>query len=408
MSRLLRLLCCVCAFSVIAGALTTSAAGQSNSGNNAGRSRLARPKGEPLRVQDVSPQLKQVLTEWYRNTSTIKTLEGQHSKYVYDFTFNVEKRATGKFYYEAPDKGRIDIEPAEIRPGEKAQRVGPNKKPFALQADRAEQWLSTGKTIYQIDPVNKKAIRYAIPPQAQGKNIMDGPLPFLLGMPPQKALQRYKLKIMRDDEGRLRNYESEVWLQVRPKWKSDAANYREANVILQKTNHYLPRAVKLIDPSGHQETVYTFYNTIVNKKQILASIFGKNPFNIDLREYKIENAIPKSRSGNRSAQQAQNRSGKRPGAKSQAGRARITENGNASGRPVPDLRGVHFKDAEKRLKELGFRVEFRKGSVAAKQQLLYRVQSQSPKPNSRASQGKTIVLRLFVKRSDLKRTAAKQ
>lgn len=354
---------------------------------NGGERKLPRPQTAPLRVEKVSPAVREILEEWYRQTSAIKTLQGYHSRYVYDLTFDVERRSVGRFYYEAPDKGRIDIEPAKIRAGEKAQRRNPKtNKPFALQADHATQWLSTGRAIFQIDPVNKKANRFPIPPQSQGKNIMDGPLPFLLGMPPDKAIQRYRIKIMTDKQGRPINTADQVWLQVWPKWKSDAANYREAKVILNKKNHYLPSAVQLIDPSGMQETVYTFYRTDVNSKNILATIFGRNPFDIDLRDYKIESAIPQAKGS--------------PG--ETTGRARVT-----SYRTVPNLIGVPFKEAKAKLAALGFNVEFRKGNIAQRQSLIYCVETQFPRPNSQAPPGSRIVLTLFVKAADLQRKTAK-
>lgn len=386
MSKTLPLLRLVCAFAILVEAAYPQ--GQPMPG---GRVRI------PARQPQVSQQLKNVLVEWYQQTSQIKTLAGYHSKFTYDMTFNIEKRGAGRFYYEAPDKGRIDIGPGHIDPGEKSRRIDPKtKKPFALQAEQIVQWVSTGKNIYHIEPDKKKATRYPIPPKAQGRNIMDGPLPFLLGMPPNKAVQRYRLQIIKDKAGRPMNNRNEVWLQVWPKWKSDAANYRQAKVILDKTNHFLPKAVQLTDPTGNMETVYTFYKTAVNTKSLLQKMFGRSPFDINLRGFRIANTGTPI-----AANQKQPAPNKRP-----ARKTRIA----AELKTVPNLSGYPFKDARKHLEQLGFKVKFRRGSIAKKKELVYRVESQSPGPYRKARPGDEIVLTLFVTENDLrprKRTAAK-
>jgi len=420
-----------------------------------GRVRVGGAGKAPAAEPKVSAELMQVLNEWFSNTRKIERLEGYHWKYTYDFTFNIEKRAVGRFYYQAPDKGRIDIQPAKIAAGAKSERTDKRGKPFTLQADREEKWLSNGKKIYQIDPANKKAFVYPIPDKAQGRNIMDGPLPFLLGMPPQKALARYRLEIVKDREGRLWNTKTQVRLKVFPRWKSDAANYREAQVELDKTNHFLPSAVQMIDPGGNRETVYVFKNMTINKKTILPNIFGREWWNIDLRDYKVEypagrtaqsGAAPKrglpkdmlpSVAGH-TVQNAQDRLTKlglkvefingrlaskkeevglvesqfpaaytrvQPGQKVVLARYvdprqhKVTEF-----RSVPNLRNKHYKDAKQELEKLGFQVEFRKGTVAAKDDLTFCVQYQYPLYDGKTLAGTKFILTLYLPKE---RTAAK-
>jgi len=58
------------------------------------------PRPEPnvdLRVEKLPPKLEQILKEWENASSRIRTLEGKHYRWVYDLTFNVEKRAEGVF-----------------------------------------------------------------------------------------------------------------------------------------------------------------------------------------------------------------------------------------------------------------------------------------------------------------------
>ncbi|GAB4161435.1 MAG: hypothetical protein Tsb009_38690 [Planctomycetaceae bacterium] len=361
--------------------------------NNQPASRRSRPQGQTLRIEKPSPELMRALENWYRGTSQIKTLEGYHSKYTYNEVFAVEKRGIGRFYYETPDKGRIQIVPAKIPPGAKAARRArkPPFRRFALQADRAVEWACDGHMIYRIDPINKKGEYFKIPPKGQGRNIMEGPLPFLLGMPPQKALQRYKLKLLKDTK-------TEVWLDVIPRWKQDMAQYKQATIILQKDNYYLPSAVKLIDPTENLETVYTFYKTSVNKKPFL---FPRQtiPEYIETLKGKFVFETP---------------GGASSGSRNQSGRAKVPlrpnpmKTASLPGVIMPDLLGLKHADAVKKLKALGFQVKLHKGSVAKRAELLYRVQNQIPKPNSQIKRGSLVHLQLFVKAADLqKRTAAK-
>lgn len=415
---------------------------QSKKPQATGRVRLKRPRPQTLQVP--SPQLKQVLVDWYKNTSKITHLAGQHTKFVYDKTFNVEKRGIGKFYYEAPDKGRIDIQPAEIPKGAVSRRVDPRtKKPFELIAAPTEIWLSDGKTILAVDESSKRARRFAIPPKAQGRNIMDGPLPFLLGMPPNKALARYKLKI-------LKNTETEVWLHVWPRWRTDAANFREAKVILQK-EHYLPSAVLLQSSTGNEETVYTFSDFNLKPRGLIKTWFVGDWKKFDLRGYKVENQNAQRQAAKRAKVPTMPNlrgvefdkakkllAGKKMSVVvSSAAFARRKEHFNrivtqlpAAGSPIaegqkvfvsilvnpanykqddlktiPKLRGLHYKAAQAELEKIGYQVELRKGNVAKNPADVYKVEFQYPPAGQPALKRSKIALWLYVNKDDRKRQA---
>ncbi len=162
------------------------------------------PVGDPPANSADAPQqlpqeLEAELLQWANATKDIPKLEGEHTRWIYDHVFQVEKRAIGSFYYEAPDKGRIDLEPdPKVHPGAvNSNKIGKNGKPFTIQPDQAEKWICDGQTIMQINDDEKTYESIQIPPQNQGHNIMDGPLPFLFGMPPEQAKKRFWLKLAR-------------------------------------------------------------------------------------------------------------------------------------------------------------------------------------------------------------------
>lgn len=347
------------------------------------------PAGRPPQVQQLSPRLEKILVEWSNATRKIEKLEGHHYKYEYDSVFGVEKRAEGQFYYEAPDKGRIDIKPRPIGKDETSRRVDKAGTPFKLQPEKATRWVCTGNNILQIDDESKKVQYLPIPPENRGQRIMDGPLPFLFGMPPEMAKRRYRLELVEILNPEMRK--DHVQLKAIPLWQQDAANYKEARVILN-TKTWLPHAVQLIDPTGNLETVYTFYSLEINKKSLL---FPKNPFDLKFRDYKIEMV------GGQSSDAPEQSPGQRP---APGGRAPSPPRPATAGnlRPVPDVRGLPFRAAQEKLKQAGFASECHKGRVAPDEKYVYRVERQSPGPNGQLAAGGTVELTLYVKPEDLK------
>lgn len=323
-----------------------------------GRERL---QAADMRVAKQDPRLEQVLQDWSKASGAIKKLQGTHKRWTYNNTFNVVKIASGKFYYESPDKGRIDIEPAEIPEGmNKLPRR--NRGTYDIKRDSPQRWICTGTEVHQIDDDKKERKIIPIPPEQRGANIMDGPLPFLFGMPPAEAKRRYQLRLLRETE-------ADIILQIHPRRQQDLANWRSARVILAKSN-YLPRAVELIDPSGGEETVFEFHhnNLKINKR---GSIFGLNPFNPILLGYKnILERVPEPRPMQGNSQ---------PGV-----------------RRLPSVIGLHFQDAQDLLKRAGYQCNFQQGSTATVAEQVYHVEAQNPRPGAVVGKGTKVVLTLYL------------
>lgn len=346
-----------------------------------------RPRAVEQRAvaQAVSPELEKILQDWANASGRIQKLQGEHYRYVYDTVFEVEKRAEGVFYYEAPDRGRIDIEGRSISRGEKSARTNDQGVPFKLEADRGQRWICTGQEIRQIDDTQKTIEVFKIPAERQGENIMEGPLPFLFGMPPEKAKRRYELEL-------LKSTSAQVWLAVKPRWKQDAVNWREARVILDR-KHYLPTAVQLVDPSGNLETVYTFSKMEVNKQQSLFTLGrSRSPFSPDLpREYKIvrkQMTAPASRATPASRAVPRQTAELAPAAP-RAAMARTVV--------VPAVMNFPYKDATAVLKKAGFEVKYKKGRSATNASLAYVVYEQKPQPRERIEPGSVVWLTLYDK-----------
>jgi TIGR03009 family protein len=318
----------------------------------------ARPQPRPFRVQQLSPELEQVLVDWAKETGKIQRLSGSHTRYMYDLTWNLQEVATGVFYYGAPDMGRIDIHGANLKNVRQVRKSNkPPNKPFKLKASEPEKWICDGKKVMQIDDVEKKYEVHPIPAEKQGRNIMEVPLPFLLGMPPKKAKERYFLAF--DDVNKPKAAPpAQVWLKIKPRWAADAANWQEATVILDSKRMYLPIAVKMIHPGKTKETAYIFGNFKVNDRVRAWQIWKeKNPFAPKLRGYKrsIVAARPQ----------------------------------------VPAVLGLSVREAKEKLGDAGYKVALNPGQPAPNRPLQYVVYAQHPDANTPAAKGKPIELTYY-------------
>ena len=354
---------------LVAVCLVCSFAATSNAQQPAGQPQPNRPAAaQPAQEPPPSQQLMQVLIAWENSSKNIQTLSGNHHRIVYDLVFAVEKHADGKFFYEAPDKGRIDIVPSKI-----PQNAQSNRKkdgvPFTMKPDIEQKWICDGGRIIQLSETQKTAEVFNIPESGRGQNIMNGPLPFLFGMPAQTALKRYRLSIVSIQTGR-------VTLKALPRWQQDSANWKEAMIMLNSQN-FLPMAVQLTDPTGNSETVYTFKSLAPNKGQSpFAKIWPTRKwYNPDLKKYNIvTKAAPDPE-----RQQL-------PPVKLKPGEIL-----------VPSMIGLRFQDATDTAKAMGLEVKFLRGAKAATENEKFVVYKQNPPARSVLKKGGTLSLTLYDK-----------
>jgi TIGR03009 family protein len=357
------MLVCVCLSAFFAGVIQSWAQARPQSPPRTDQARVNQPTARKV-APKIDPKLLRVLQEWYRSSAAIEKLEGRHKRFTYDYIFNVEKQAVGEFYYRAPDAGRIDLMPARVKavngkPPENKKRhpVTGEVVVLRVQADAPQRWICDGTRIVVIDDVQKTAQQFNIPKEAQGVNIMDGPLPFLFGMPPQKALARYDIKLLVANE---KLYE----LFVRPKLAADKANYKWARVQIERTS-MLPIAVQMMDPTGLRETVYTFPEIKKNPRKPLIPWMAKDPFNPKLKGYAIQAPIPEVKIAGPTGK-------------------------------VPSIVGFNFKQAEAKLKQAGYGVELKRGPPAINKELVHHVASQLPKGRSVLKPGSVVRVTLFM------------
>lgn len=341
---------------------------------SASRAGQAAPNVAPIAV---SPELEKLLAAWHDSSSLIKRLEGKHIRRIYDMVFRIEKRSVGQFFYESPDRGRIDINGYTLKKGEVSERIHkPDGKPYKLQSENPEQWVCDGKRIISVNKSEKLAEIFEIPEQARGANIMNGPLPFLFGMPPEMAKQRYNLQLITQSS-------KSIQLKAIPRWKQDQVNWQEAKIILDRGS-FLPLHIQLKDPTGNTVTVYSFGNMIVNKKT-RSVIFAKDPFNPSLRGYKVTSHTEDSMK--RDLEQRQK--------EGQQLRQEVTGSTKPVKPVMPDVRGYPWKDAKQRLEQSGLTVKILKGPAAKRAKDVYHVVSQIPAARTSFPSDKIVRLTVY-------------
>jgi TIGR03009 family protein len=344
------------------------------------RSQLTQPDlranaADPNTGKPIDPRIEALLEQWSESTKKIKKLQGSHLRATRDFTFGTESWAEGQFYVETPDKGRIDVRPYSKKLPEKAmRRKAPNGQPANLTIQRSnkkERWICDGKEIKAIDDDNKTYEVVKIPPNQQGQNIMDGPLPFLFGMPPDKAKARYEFKLIAQND-------KAYAIEVRPKWKQDAIDWMKARLLLDR-NTCLPLEVHLYNAAGTTETVYLFSDLQVNRIRIF---FWTNPFQpaLTFEGYKRSVHNPPAAGGPQGP----------PG-------AGLPQGNPIAANRMPSLIGRDYKRVKEQLESLGFIVKLLRGDPATAPEQVYHVEHQEPPPDAPIDKSSPIFLTLYVR-----------
>lgn len=213
---------------------------------------IAPPWAQQLTSHDLQ-QLDLVLQRWQQTSGQVKTFSAEFDLWEYNAVFPHPKNpqaptahSLGMIRYAQPDKGYYRITDT--------YNVAdwPQEPPPAPVKD-GEYWMCDGQAVYEFNHPKKQLIEHRLPPELQGKAISDGPLPFVFGVEAQKMKSRYWLRIVTPPELKGR----EIRLEACPKFREDAANFRQVDIILTEPN-LTPYAVQVHEPNGKVRKVYSF------------------------------------------------------------------------------------------------------------------------------------------------------
>lgn len=197
----------------------------------------------------IPPKLQEhtdkVLNFWEFHSSKIERYRCEFQRWEYDQTFDPKKFQTyskGRIMYAKPDKGLFEV--SELHQGRKVEgRVGYTKQ----SNTELEKWICDGKTIFAFDHRNKRLNEQPIPPDVQGKQIVEGPLPFFFGAKAAQIKARYWVRL--NPEVR-----DKFVVQAIPKFQKDAANFQRIDIIIPDDEQFLPKAILMFHPGGARTT----------------------------------------------------------------------------------------------------------------------------------------------------------
>jgi TIGR03009 family protein len=216
-------------------------------------------------------ELDRILNLWEQKSRDVKTFDSKFVRWEYDLTLaavdpNAPKgtqpqaisKDQGILKFAAPDKGIY-----HILYSDKAGKWEPTPP------EKVEHWMCDGNSIFQYDYQQNQVIECPLAPNLKGKQITEGPLPFLFGAEAKMLRERYWFKTIPAADP-----QKEVWLDAYPRFQRDAANFSHARVVLN-LGDMTPKALQIIQPNGKNYYSYEFFDSVVNDR---LRIFQGNPF----------------------------------------------------------------------------------------------------------------------------------
>lgn len=206
------------------------------------------PEGFPL-PSDQEKYVSDLLDYWQKSSEQVKrsTCDFTRRDYSPDFC-NYRDPANnhlvpysmslGKINFAAPDKGRYETE--EVWDFEAPPEVA-GQEPKYKQRDikeNSEKWICDGIAIYQFDYGKKRLYETPIPPELQGKGLVNTPLPFFLfGADKNLIMERYWIRPVTPA-----GVDDAYWLEAYPKRIEDARTYKKLEIIISRDD-FLPASL---------------------------------------------------------------------------------------------------------------------------------------------------------------------
>lgn len=229
---------------VLAAWSGVSALGQGPAANGPAPNRAASgvPDFVPLAAEHAK-YLDDILKFWEHTTSKTERYRCVFNRWEYEP--KLKTYSEGVIKYSAPDKGLFRVESTKIL----VPPTQPGGDPEWKLDDQGfrEHWVCDGKSIFEFDHLNKQLKQRRLPPEMQGKQIAEGPLPFLFGAKRDQLHARFWMRVLKPKAP------NEFWIEAWPKHRSDAANFKYLQVILAEQD-FLPKGMVLFHRNDHQTT----------------------------------------------------------------------------------------------------------------------------------------------------------
>ena len=219
--------------------------------------------------------IQRVLLYWQSHTEKIDHYRSNFERWQFDTVYGPRNTfktfSTGKVRFADPDKGLFKVEKVLTYQPASGQSKASYKE---VPGTHGEFWVCDGKNIFEYDFLNERLIQQVLPAELQGKNIINGPLPFLFGCNAQDIMNRFWVRAITPQ-----NVKGEIWLEAYPKTIHDASNYQKVHIIIDNKD-FLPKGMVIFDRSyekgkNHSRTVFNFKEREINFATTLEKL---NPF----------------------------------------------------------------------------------------------------------------------------------
>lgn len=228
----------------------------------------------------------EILAFWEQESNKVKTFECKFQRWEYDPVFGPANEAKtfaeGVIKYAQPDKGLYRIE--KLSSYSPLAKAGDKPQYIEQDATFGEHWVCDGKQIFAFNARNKQMVVSALPPEVQGRAIVDGPLPFLFGAKAETIKARYWIR------GLPQSGNGKFWLEAVPKGRADAQNFKMIHIVLDGTT-FLPEMLQLFAPNYNDKTnpsrtTHVFKDIETTDANALAALVkGANFLNVFHREF---------------------------------------------------------------------------------------------------------------------------
>jgi TIGR03009 family protein len=219
---------------------------------------------------DHAKYVDDVLKFWEFKSSQIERYRCDFKRYEYDPAWVGDPKvpktyAVGKIKYAAPDKGLFKV---DVMAQVKLPLVQGEKPKFTrLREELNEHWICDGRSIFQFDGHNQQLIQRELPPEMQGKQIAEGPLPFLFNAKAETIKKRYWIRAIIPPPR-----EKVYWLEAVPKTREDAANFRMVHIIITDSGkEFWPEGLVLFH-RNNAKTTFVFEQRECNWNDVLEKL----------------------------------------------------------------------------------------------------------------------------------------
>lgn len=250
------------------GAQEAPAASQGRSSDSA-----VDPNAAPFPPLDAEAQarLHAMLQAWEKQSKGTKTLECQFQRWHYDLFAAPAgihaSKSVGVIKYASPDRGLFKVEQKLTFDGMKNEKPQYSEKPDQF----GEHWVCNGEELLEFDHKEKECRVEQLPPEMQGKQIFESPLPFVFNLDAKEILERYWVRQVQAPKPGM------ILVEAYPKRQADRAQYKLVQIALNEKT-FLPQALLMYAPNFNIKTAakwdhYEFVN--VQRNSIGAGLLDR-------------------------------------------------------------------------------------------------------------------------------------